>query len=125
MKIVASPFWENDVSQSDSPKIDPLAAKMRIEEAGKRYLESEQGPRFKVGDWITPPSDSFAKDAGAPHLVIATRKSDHVFFNEIDAGGSAIQGRRMDTRVLRLMDDCILAFWTESAEFVPWECPTE
>ena len=104
--------------ESDPQPIDPEAAIMRLREAGERYLDAYTGPRFKVGDIITPYADSSLKNAGEPHLVIASRAAA---FDFSGAPGTSEYGMNSDIRVLSLMLGSIVAHWVESSTFKLWE----
>lgn len=105
-------------------KIDPEAAMMRIAEAAERFYEAKKGPRFKIGDWVTPASDSRIFGHGAPHLVVDTRKTDYCFDPAREVG-TPDYGCREDMLVLGFShSDSICPYWVSSAEFIKWEPPT-
>jgi hypothetical protein len=84
----------------------PEAARMRLREAGRRFAEQKAGPRFRVGDFITPVSDANVKGQGEPHLVVEVKL-----------------GAEPDLRVLYLRQDRVLDIWLNSREFELWFPP--
>lgn len=106
-------------SSAEAPKIDPEVALMRLREVAARHAEADAGPRFKVGDVVTPASDSNIKGASEPHVVVATWKATHNFDDREDVG-SCKRGCRDDLRVICFQGEHIVPFWVESSEFTLW-----
>lgn len=98
--------------------IHPDAAIARMQERAPLYAEAARGPRFAIGEVVTPFPDASVNDSGKPHLVIAVLpNAGWVFDGEI---GTSNFGRRFDMRVLKIRDDSIYALWVESAEFMKY-----
>ena len=108
--------------KGDKPQILPEAAVARIKEHATRYAEMMNGPRFKVGDWVTPISDSCLKAAGTPQLVVEIRTHGLPFCDQPAA--SVVFGAHNDTRVLRMKDGDVAPFWVESFMLEAWTPPT-
>lgn len=87
--------------------IPPYAAVARLREAAARFAEQQRGPRFRVGDLVTPVSDGNVKGAGAPHIVVSI------------TDGSA----ENDLRVLYFCFDTIVSKQLPSREFELWSAP--
>lgn len=115
MRMAASSQSEKE---STTP-IDDDAAVLRLREAGERYARMYRGERPKVGDLITPLSDSVVKKAGRPHLVVES--PDVPLARNLEGYGDNKYGTQPDIRVICVTDDCISPFWVESAQFIPWE----
>lgn len=98
---------------------DPEATVMRLKEAVRRFREADAGPRFAVGDLVTPVKDAPYTLAGAPHIVIATRRADYDFDSCVDIADSRY-GMRLDIRTLSIDGGMLRAHWSESAFFVTW-----
>ena len=104
--------------ERESPQILPEAAIARLAEYAARYAEQLAGPRFGVGDLVTPVSDCDLRPAGAPHRVVDVRIGAAP---EFGAGAyTNSNGGRFDIRVLCIRDDCVCAYWTESYKFERW-----
>lgn len=99
--------------------IDPEAVVMRLKEAWARFSEADIGPRFAVGDLVTPVKDSPYVAAGQPHIVIATRRADYDF-TSCNTVSDSRHGIRLDVRLLSIDDGTLRTHWCESAFFVPW-----
>jgi hypothetical protein len=112
--IIEQLLGRNGISD-DGPKIDPEAAVMRLREWAARYAEAGDGPRFAVGDLVTPIADSPLHGAGEPHYVIETRRVCRA-----DSMPSICTCSRDDMRVLYLSRDNVLPLWVESAQFERW-----
>jgi hypothetical protein len=111
---------QHEAEADEAPKIDTQAAIMRLKEIAARHLEADKGPRFDVGDIITPAADASIKGAGKPHVVIAVKNAAHNFSNG-ESTGSGHYGTRQDTRVVCFIPSGNVAtYWVESAEFIPW-----
>jgi hypothetical protein len=105
----------------NKPKMLPAAQKMRILEAAERFAEMAKGPRFKVGDWVTPVKDAPVYGVGDPHMVVEVRSCGPDF--EHDDPGSWRFGAHWDTRMLGFdgqSDAFVAAAWVESAFLEPW-----
>ena len=111
-----SALLRDKLNADSAPKILPEAAVARLREAASRYAEMLHGPRFKVGDWVTPTQDATIKGAGEPHVVVETAQGSPCFGK--DCGTH--DGRRVDIRVLKLAGADIAPFWGESFEYEPW-----
>jgi hypothetical protein len=115
------------LSQSDDqePKILPEAAIARLREAATRYAEMyNNGPRFKVGDIVTPIADSTLRGAGEPYLVIATlTRAEHEKCSGVDCGSTQFMPWT-DIRAICISHGDIAPFWSESANFEYWKEPT-
>ena len=107
-----------DYDGEDTPKILPEAAIMRMREFAVRYAEMLNGPRFSVGQIVTPVKGGIVKGEGEPHLVIEIFANAAPFFSSPD--GSSLFGMRADIRVLSVSHDCISPFWVESYGFELW-----
>jgi hypothetical protein len=119
LEALAEMHAQHEAQNEAPPKIDLQAAIMRLKEIAARHLEADQGPRFEVGDVITPAADASIKGAGEPHIVVSVKKAEHNFSTG-EPGGSHY-GPRYDTRVVCFVPSgLIAAYWVESAEFVPW-----
>jgi hypothetical protein len=109
--------------REDEPKktrLPPDVAEMRLREASLRFTRANP---FKVGDWVTPASDSILMGVGTPHMVVETR--DHPAMDTSEAAGSRTYGYRADIRVICVSPtDKVASFWVESCEFDRYE-PTK
>lgn len=107
--------------QEEKPPIDPEAAVMRLREAAARYREMYAGPRFAVGDLVTPVRDGLYQGAGRPHIVVFIFENDieHTFSGDVSTG-SATFGVLFDMRVLTFSDDHIMPYWAQSADYEAW-----
>lgn len=108
-----------------SKPIDPEAAIMRLREAAERYFDMyNNGPRFKVGDVITPFADSCFVGAGEPYIVIyAEKQFVHDTFNGSAKPGTSAYKQWQDVRVLSIKEGDYLPVWAESADFEFWKAP--
>lgn len=103
-----------------APPILPEAAIMRLREVAERYAEQLKGPRFKVGDIITPARDS-DHTLRSPHLVVETRDTGPDF--SVGEVGANDWGQRRDMRVLYVASQAghvVTSVWVESFAFVRW-----
>lgn len=110
--------------QEEKPPIDPEAAVMRLREAATRYREMYAGPRFAVGDLVTPVRDGLYQGAGQPHVVVhvvhePSGQERHTFSSDVDTGSPTF-GVLFDMRVITLTDDHILPYWVQSADYEAW-----
>ena len=122
MDMIAEMYAQHEAEADKAPKIDPRAAIMRLKEIAARHLEGDKGPRFEVGEVITPASDASVKGAGEPHVVVLVRKAEPNF--STGEPGSSAYGPRYDTRVVCFTPHGnVGAYWVESAEFIPWKTP--
>jgi hypothetical protein len=120
MEMLAQMYAQHEAEADETPKIDTQAAIMRLKEVAARHLEADKGPRFEVGDIITPAADALIKGAGEPHIVISVRKTEHNFSPE-GHPGTQTYGPRYDTRIVCFTPKGdVGAYWVESAEFIPW-----
>ena len=106
-------------NDEETPKLDPEVELMRLREAAERHLQADAGPRFRVGDVVTPSSDSNVRGSGRPHIVIAVNLLATHNFDYGDRNTPSF-GCRNDMRIICLSQDRIVPFWVESAEFVSW-----
>jgi len=85
----------------DYAKILPEAAVMRLQEAADRYAEQLTGPRFKVGQLVTPALGGDIKNAGDPHVVIEIRSNAEPDFSlgEVGSNIRALPGAGLMTRL--------------------------
>ena len=108
-----------DHDGKDTPRILPQAAIMRMRETADHYAEMLKGPRFKIGDIVTPRADANMKGDGDPHLVLETRRAEPDF--GVGGEGSCAFGCRYDMRVLSVPDnENVVAHWVESYTFELW-----
>lgn len=97
-------------------KIDPEVAVMRLAEWAERYADAAQGPRFKVGDLVTPSKDCRYGGAGRPHRVIQTR-----VVCTMNHQPSVCSCSQEDMRIIGINDTGdVLPAWAESAMFERW-----
>lgn len=103
--------------EDDRPKLDPEAAVMRLREWAERYAEAGKfGPRFGVGDLVTPFADSPFAGAGDPAVVIETRA-----VCPMDGLARICTCSQADTRILSIdSDGDVLPSWVESAQLELW-----
>jgi hypothetical protein len=101
----------------DEPKmLDPEIALFQLREAFPRYTRKNP---FKVGDVVTPVSNSNHRGHGNPRLVIAVR--DPVPDFDARHIGELAYGYAVDVKVIYFGDnDTICARWCESTEFEPF-----
>ena len=104
-------------SEAKAPGILPEAAVMRLREAAAAYAEQLRGPRFKVGDLVTPRADSCDVDRGKPHLVIEVRPDATPAWIPDCCGRF---GARHDIRLLFVSSAGVSSHWVESFEYEPW-----
>lgn len=103
---------------TQSPAILPEAAIMRLREAAALYAEQIEGPRFRVGDLVTPRKDSREGGAGRPHVVVEVRSGAAPLWGKDCCGRF---GSRHDIRVLYLNGGGdVTPHWSESFEYELW-----
>ena len=108
-----------DHDGEDTPRILPEATIMRMRELAVRYAEMIKGPRFKIGDIVTPRADANTRGSGNPHLVLETRRAEPDF--GVGSEGSCAFGCRHDMRVFSIPDnENVVAHWVESYTFEIW-----
>ncbi len=116
MRLFSAFSAQND--EEETPKLDSEVELMRLREVAERHRLDDAGPRFRVGDVVTPSSDSNVRGSGRPHIVIAVREATHDFdYGDRNMSGF---GCRYDMRIICFVNDRIVPFWVESAEFVSW-----
>lgn len=103
------------------PTILPEAAIARLAEHAARYAEQLEGPRFKIGDLVTPVSDCDIKGVGEPHRVIDVRPGALPEFGP--RTGTNADGRRYDIRILAICGDTVCALWSESFKYERYVAP--
>ncbi len=97
-------------------KIDPEAVVMRLEEWAVRYAEAARGPRFAVGDLVTPSKDCKYGGAGAPHRVIQTR-----IVCTMNHQPRICSCSQDDMRIIGISaSGDVVSAWAESAMFEKW-----
>lgn len=97
----------------------PEAALMEIQAAAPHFLVGAQ-PRFAVGDLVIPkPNGLIKRDDELPRIVVAVRPdAEHDFSTD---PRSPHFGMRYDIRVLGYNNDCLIAFWCESAYYEAYQ----
>ncbi len=110
------------------PAILPAAAVMELRAAAARYAEQLAGPRFKVGDLVTPLANATVKGAGDPHIILEVRTGvEPLWLDSRELIASSVNGMRLDVRIAHLHrdDGDICLHWVESYELELWVEPIE
>ena len=105
------------VREEAAPPIPPEAAVARLAEHAERYAEMLMGPRFEVGDLVTPVADCGDRDAGKPHHVVEVNPEATPIWTKDCCGRF---GGRPDMRVLYFAGDTVESHWVESFNYEPW-----
>jgi hypothetical protein len=100
-------------------KIDPEVAVARLTEWSERYAEALTGPRFEVGDLVTPSKDCKYGGAGLPHRVVQTR-----LVGTMNYQPSVCSCSSDDMRIIGVNSTGdVVSIWCESALFEKWVTP--
>lgn len=99
----------------EKEKVLPEARIERIKEAANFYAASMTGCPYGPGDWVTPRRGYNIKGAGHPYIVVEV--DQHPQHRWSDDDGRANNGRRLDMRVMTLIDGDISCFWAESYSY--------
>lgn len=101
-------------------KILPEALKERIAEGARLYATSLHHCPYEVGDWVTPRNGFSIKGHGNPYMVVDLLMNPAPAFMAGEPG-NASHGRRMDMRVLTMIQDNIVGFWVESYQYEQYD----
>lgn len=97
---------------------------MELEQAARDYAAG--AGRFKIGDLVTPKTNTGIVGAGEPRIVVALRPdTDHdMSHDESTEPGAQIFGARWDIRTVAIhntRDHDIAAHWCESWQLEPYK----
>lgn len=101
-------------------KLLPEVVKFRVEEGADIYAQSLNGCPYSIGNWVTARKGYGVNGHGRPYKVVDTRTLPSPDFVAGEAG-NINHGRRVDMRIMSLMEDNIVCFWAESYQYEPYD----
>lgn len=101
-------------------KMLPEALQMRLEEAAGIYAKSLDHCPYGIGDLVTPRNGYAIKGHGRLYRVVDLCENPAPDFRSGDVG-NVVHGRRQDMRVMTIIHDDIVCFWSESYQYEPYD----
>lgn len=106
---------EGGKPREETPRPLPEAQIMMLRELYEAYHTQQ----FAPGDIVTPRAGTGINGAGNPTIVLEVRDDAELDFSTNRPG--PFFGRRLEMRVMTLMDEDYLTFWTEMWPYVMYD----